>query len=145
MSALEWVDKETLLSPAYCPVEGLWEREPLAEKIAAVANGSFKDRNPPAIRGTGYVVQSLEAALWAFHRSQDFRAGALLAVNLGDDADTTGAIYGQIAGAHYGAEAIPVAWRERLTMTAEIASLADRLYDHACQTRGTGSHPGSPS
>ena len=145
VSALEWVDKETLLSPAYCPVEGLWEREPLAEKIAAVANGSFKDRNPPAIRGTGYVVQSLEAALWAFHRSQDFREGALLAVNLGDDADTTGAIYGQIAGAHYGAEAVPVAWRERLTMAAEIESLADRLYDHACQTRGTGSHPGSPS
>ena len=139
VGALEGVDKETLLSRAYCPVEGSWEREPLAKTIAAIAHGSFKERTPPAIKGTGYVVPSLEAALWAFHRSQDFREGALLAVNLGDDADTTGAIYGQIAGAVYGVEGIPAAWRERLTMAAAIQSLADRLYDHASHTRGTGS------
>ena len=127
VSTLRGVDKETLLSPGYCPVEGLWERKPLAEKIAHVADGSFKDRNPPDIRGTGYVVQSLEAALWAFHRSDSFREGALLAVNLGDDADTTAAIYGQIAGAHYGAPAIPPAWRHKLAMSTEITSLADKL------------------
>ena len=69
------------------------------------------------------MVDSLEAALWAFHRSRNFREGALLAVNLGDDADTTGAIYGQIAGAHYGVEAIPAKWRQRLTMTAEFTSM----------------------
>ena len=124
-------DKETLLSAAYCPVDGLWEKRPLAEKIAAIAAGSFKHRDPPDIKGTGYVVESLEAALWAFHRSRDFREGALMAVNLGDDADTTGAIYGQIAGAHYGVEAIPAKWRERLTMTTEIASMADSLYARA--------------
>ena len=145
IGALRGVQKATLLSPGYGPVAGLWEASPLAEEIARVAGGSFKDRKPPAIRGTGYVVASLEAALWAFQRSQDFRAGALLAVNLGDDADTTGAIYGQIAGAHYGAQAIPSAWRERLTLAAEIESLADRLYDRACRTRGTGSHLGGPS
>ena len=128
IGALRGVDKETLLSGGYCPVEGLWARDPLAEKIARVADGSFKDRNPPDIKGTGYVVDALEAALWAFHRSDDFREGALLAVNLGGDADTTGAIYGQIAGAHYGAEAIPAAWRDKLTMAAEITSLADRLH-----------------
>ena len=83
-------------------------------QVAEVAEGSFKHREPPQIRGTGYVVESLEAALWAFHKSRDFREGALLAVNLGDDADTTGAIYGQIAGAHYGVQAIPAAWREQL-------------------------------
>ena len=125
------VDKETLLSAAYCPIQGLWEKRPLAEKIAAIADGSLKHRDPPDIRGTGYVVESLEAALWAFHRSRDFREGALMAVNLGDDADTTGAIYGQIAGAHYGVEAMPAEWRERLTMTAEITSMADSLYAHA--------------
>ena len=129
LGALQGVDKETLLSAAYCPVEGLWERSPLAEKIAAIADGSFKHRDPPDIRGTGYVVDSLEAALWAFHRSRNFREGALMAVNLGDDADTTGAIYGQIAGAHYGVEAIPAEWRENLTMTTEIASMADGLYN----------------
>ena len=50
------VNKETLLSPGYCPVEGLWERDPLAEKIARVAAGSFQDRNPPDIKGTGTVA-----------------------------------------------------------------------------------------
>ena len=51
-----------------------------------------------------------------------------MAVNLGDDADTTGAIYGQIAGAHYGVYTIPAAWRERLTMRGEIVEMADRLH-----------------
>lgn len=83
------------------------------------------------LKGTGYVVDALEAALWAFHRSNGFRGGALLAVNLGDDADTTGAVYGQIAGAHYGEQAIPAAWRDKLAMAAEITSLADYLHDHA--------------
>ena len=78
--------------------------------------------------GTGHVVNALEAALWAFHRSDDFRKGALLAVNLGDDADPIDAINGQIAGAHYGAETIPAAWRDKLAMVAEITSLADNLH-----------------
>lgn len=128
-AALAGVDKNTLLQPGYSPIDGHWESDPLAAKIAAVANGSFNYREPPAIRGTGYVVESLEAALWAFHKSETFREGALLAVNLGHDADTTGAIYGQIAGAHYGAEAIPAEWLRRLTMADEIAAMADRLHN----------------
>ena len=76
---------------------------------------------------TAERVQSLEAALWAFHRSDSFREGVLLAVNLGDDADTTGAIYGQIAGAHYGAQAIPAPWHQKLAMVAELSVLADTL------------------
>ena len=131
VGALRGVDKQTLLSPGYCPVDRLWERDPLADKVALVASGSFKDREPPHIKGTGYVVDALEAALWAFDRSDTFREGALLAVNLGDDADTTGAIYGQIAGAHYGAEAIPTSWRAKLAMADDITSLADRLYDRS--------------
>ena len=145
VGALYGIDKETLLSPRYCPVDGLWERRPLAEKIAEVAGGSFKEHNPPAIKGTGYVVESMEAALWAFHGSQDFREGALRAANLGDDADTTAAIYGQIAGAHYGAEGIPTEWRERLTMVAEITSMADSLYEHARQFLPARLHNGSAS
>ena len=131
VGALDGVDKETLLSAGYSPVWGMWEQEPLTEAIARIADGSFKNRNPPEIRGTGYVVQSLEAALWAFHHSETFREGALLAANLGDDADTTAAIYGQIAGAYYGAEAIPAAWRERLAMSDEITSMADELCSQA--------------
>ena len=131
VGALNGDDKETLLSPNYWPVWWDQEPEPLTAKVARIAEGSLKDRNPPNIKGTGYVVDALEAALWAFHHSEDFREGALLAVNLGDDADTTGAIYGQIAGAYYGVEGIPAAWREKLTMLAEITSLADQLHDHA--------------
>jgi ADP-ribosyl-[dinitrogen reductase] hydrolase len=103
------------------------EGEQLDPKIAAIAAGSFKEKEPPEIRGTGYVVDSLEAALWAFDRSNSFREGALLAVNLGDDADTTGAIYGQIAGAFYGAKQIPQEWRAKLTMHDFMQEQADQL------------------
>ena len=72
----------------FCPVPGLWNEARLAPEIATVAAGSFKAKDPPAIRGTGYVVDCLEAALWAFHRSDSFREGALLAVNLGDTLET---------------------------------------------------------
>ncbi len=109
------------------PVPGLWEREPLCPRIAEIAAGSFLRREPPEIRGTGYVVQSLEAALWAFARGDDFRSGVLLAVNLGDDADTTGAIYGQLAGAHYGVGGIPAHWRERIARRDTIRGFADLL------------------
>ena len=134
VGALTGVEKETLLSAQYCPVKGLWEARPLSARISAVAGGSFKEREPPDIRGSGYVVDTLEAVLWAFHRSQCFREGALMVINLGDDADTTGAIYGQIAGAYYGVKAIPAGWRKRLTMSDKITSMADSLYEHARQS-----------
>lgn len=136
VGALRGADKATLLAPRYSPAAGVWESSPLADKIASIADGAFKHRAPPEIRGTGYVVDSLEAALWAFHRARDFRDGALLAVNLGDDADTTGAIYGQIGGAYYGAKAIPARWRQRITMATEIVSMADRLRTHPGRPRG---------
>ncbi len=101
---------------------------PLTPEIDAVACGSFNRRQPPQIRGTGYVVYSLEAALWAFHTSGDFREGCLLAANVGDDADTTAAIYGQLAGAHYGESGIPSAWLARLAKRALIADFAERIY-----------------
>jgi ADP-ribosyl-[dinitrogen reductase] hydrolase len=80
-----------------------WREEPtFSPAIEEVVLGSYQRKEPPEIKGSGYVVRSLEAALWAFHKSSSFEEGALLAVNLGDDADTTGAVYGQIAGAYYG-------------------------------------------
>lgn len=130
VSAAQGLDKETLLSPRYSPVPGLWERQPLCAEIDEIADGSFKGKEPPEIVGSGYVVKSLEAALWAFQHSTDFRDGCLLAVNLGDDADTTAAIYGQIAGAHYGVDGIPTEWRERIAKAALIIQLADGLWQH---------------
>lgn len=103
-------------------------REPLVGEIEDIAKGSFKKRNPPDIRGSGYVVQSLEAAIWAFHRADSFREGCLAAVNLGDDADTTGAVFGQIAGAFYGYPGIPEPWRSRVAHHDLIDSFARRIY-----------------
>jgi ADP-ribosylglycohydrolase len=76
-------------------------------------------------------VRSLEAALWAFNNSDDFRTGALLAVNLGDDADTTGAVYGQLAGAYYGESGIPEEWRSVIAKRELIIDFADKLYELA--------------
>jgi ADP-ribosyl-[dinitrogen reductase] hydrolase len=121
-------NKNQVLSPLYHPAGETWND--LHPAIRGIAEGSFKQRNPPEIRGSGYVVQSLEAALWAFHHAENFKHGALLAVNLGEDADTTGAIYGQIAGAFHGRSGIPPEWIKRLARLPLIEELTDRLTGH---------------
>jgi len=127
VGALNGATKEALLASRYAPEAGYWETHRLCPKIDEIAVGSFKDKEPPQIAGTGYVVASLEAALWAFHSSATFEEGALLAVNLGDDADTTGAVYGQIAGACYGAQGIPDSWRKKIAMGDLIEAYAMKL------------------
>lgn len=131
VGALNGASKDGLLSTRYAPAPRYWLDHPLHPAIDEIARGSFKSKQPPAIKGTGYVVNALEAALWAFQRSASFREGSLLAVNLGDDADTTGAIYGQLAGAYYGVDQIPSAWREKLAKRELIESLAQRLWQIA--------------
>jgi ADP-ribosyl-[dinitrogen reductase] hydrolase len=80
-----------------------------------------------SLEPTGYVLNSLVCATWAFLNNDTFESGALAAVNLGGDADTIGAIYGQLAGAYYGAEAIPADWRAVLFQESEISRLATEL------------------
>lgn len=128
VGAVNGVTREELLCEYYSPIPGYWEENPLVEEIDEIAAGSFKHRQPPEIQGTGYVVKSLEAALWAFYHSRSFREGCLLAVNLGDDADTTGAVYGQLAGAFYGESGIPESWRSQLAHSHLIESMADKLF-----------------
>ena len=123
------VDKTELLSNRYSQQPGYWNENPLCEKVDAIANGSFKEKSPPGIKGSGYVIDCLEAALWAFYKTESFGDGCLLAVNLGDDADTTGAVYGQLAGAYYGASGIPKKWLRTLTLQPLVQSFADRLYE----------------
>lgn len=115
VGAINGVNKKQLLNKHYSPAVGYWEKHPLSPEINEIASGSFKKKQPPAIMGTGYVVKSLEAALWAFYHSQCFEEGALKAVNLGNNADTTGAVYGQLAGAFYGEKEIPTHWLDRLS------------------------------
>jgi ADP-ribosylglycohydrolase len=126
VKVVEGRDRGDVLSTG--PEDSYFGEKPLSRRIADVASGSFMRKQPPAIRGTGYVVDALEAALWAFYHSTSFRDGALLAVNLGNDADTTGAIYGQIGGAFYGVEGIPPGWRAVVYWRELIERSADAVY-----------------
>ncbi len=128
--------KQTLIGGAPYEPPGSGTAQDLHPEVAAVAAGSFREKEPPEIAGRGYVVPALEAALWALHTTEDFAEGVRAAVNLGEDADTTGAIYGQLAGAVYGFEGIPNRWRESVVMSEEIVDFADRLADGAIASIG---------
>jgi ADP-ribosyl-[dinitrogen reductase] hydrolase len=96
-------------------------------EVIEIAGGGYRAKAMNDIQGSGHVIKSLEAALWSFVTTDSFEGAILRAANLGDDADTTAAVCGQIAGAHYGASGIPARWLEKLCMRQEIESLSDRL------------------
>jgi len=101
---------------------------PIIKKLRqAVAISCSDTTTQTQIKGSGYVVDSLQAAIWCFFNSDNFEKGALLAANLGDDADTTCAVYGQIAGAYYGASSIPIHWLKKLFWLEHINGLAVTL------------------
>ncbi|MGE3326182.1 MAG: ADP-ribosylglycohydrolase family protein [Acidimicrobiia bacterium] len=104
---------------------------PRHPELKHVLLGSARDRQPPEIRGTGYAVEALEAAMWAVGGAADIRDAILRAVNHGDVADTTGAIAGQLAGARWGLSAIPAEWRDRIVGRTRIEAIAGRLFDAA--------------
>ena len=108
------IDRQEVLAGNWEPLLRLKQIHALHPEVEEVAAGSFRHKQPPEIVGSGYVVKSLEAALWAFHDAKDFREAVLRAVNLGDDADTTGAVCGQLAGAYWGESGIPQEWRDGL-------------------------------
>ncbi|MER8719644.1 ADP-ribosylglycohydrolase family protein [Mesorhizobium sp. M0999] len=101
----------------------------LTGSLAGEVEDGFRDLHRSAIKGSGYVVESLQAALWAVNRTTDFRSAVLLAANLGDDADTTAAISGQLAGAVYGASGIPADWLTKLAWRDRLDSRADQLFE----------------
>lgn len=100
-------------------------------KVVQLAAGNYFEKSRDDITGSGYSVDSLEAALWCFQHTNSFEAAVLTAANLGDDADTTAAIVGQLAGAHYGVNGIPTHWLERLHMRADIESTSIALFNAA--------------
>jgi ADP-ribosyl-[dinitrogen reductase] hydrolase len=114
VSAIEGKSKQQLLDKDfYAENIRAFADEPLCNKIQTIAEGSYKRAKGYAegIRGTGYIVCALEAALWAFWSDDDsFHKGVLAAINLGDDTDTTAAIYGQLAGTYYGYKNLPNEW-----------------------------------
>jgi ADP-ribosyl-[dinitrogen reductase] hydrolase len=105
---------------------------PLSQaKVIDLSQGKYLEKTRAEIVGSGYCVASLEAALWCFQQTDSFESAVLEATNLGDDADTTAAITGQLAGAYYGSEDIPSHWLGRLHMHAEIQATADALWRKA--------------
>jgi ADP-ribosylglycohydrolase len=119
--------REEVLAPDWPALRALRRVQPLHPEVDAVAQGSYRLRQPPEIRGSGYVVHSLEAALWAFSDAQDFAEAVLRAVNLGDDADTTAAVCGQLAGACWGESGIPAPWRDGLRRRDLLDPILERL------------------
>ncbi len=120
------------------PKEHLFPASNLAVQTLAVrllAAGDFLCKPVSAVTGSGYCVASLEAALWCFMNTASFEEAVLQAANLGDDADTTAAITGQIAGAYYGADAIPASWLSKLHMHGEIDRLACELLAQSIRQR----------
>lgn len=87
----------------------------------------IKKRTPEELNPTGYVLDTLEVALWAFLNSSSFEDGMLKAINLGGDSDTIGAVYGQLAGAYYGMTGIPQRWIKGLLQSDELINIADKL------------------
>lgn len=115
--------------------DGDWEGAIVADshdfempKIKKLAAGEWRGRKRQQIRSTGYVVDTLEAALWAVDSTETIEQAVLLAVNLGDDADTVGAVAGQLAGARYGYRAIPRAWASKIAWSDRIVGLALALH-----------------
>lgn len=131
VAALRGESKEQLLSPDFYTKHRQWfGNSGLHSEVLAVANGSYRTKKGynEGIRGSGKSVQSLEAALWAFYNDNgSFKTGVLEAVNLGDDTDTTGAIYGQLAGAYYGKNQIPSDWTQQLYARELISRIAEWL------------------
>ncbi|MFT7185629.1 MAG: ADP-ribosyl-[dinitrogen reductase] hydrolase [Pseudohongiellaceae bacterium] len=113
------ITKEKLLSAV--------SYKPETANISQIATGSFMSKPEEDIHGNGYVVDSLEAALWSFFSTNTFESAILSAANLGEDADTTAAICGQIAGAYYGISGIKSSWLDKLHMKIDIENMATAL------------------
>ncbi len=118
VTALSAHSKEQILATPY---------QADTSKLEAIVSGDFLRKDYSQLIGSGYVIESLEAALWCFVRSSSFKEAILLAANLGNDADTTAAICGQLAGAYYGYDAIPLSWREQISAEPMIRQLAQDL------------------
>jgi len=99
-----------------------------SHEVEQLQGGHWQQKSYQQLKGTGYVIDSLEAALWCFYHTDNYADCVLAAANLGNDADTTAAVAGQLAGACYGYAAIRPAWREALHREAEICQLADQLF-----------------
>jgi ADP-ribosyl-[dinitrogen reductase] hydrolase len=96
-------------------------------EVSNIIIENVKDKTESQIRATGYVIHTLEAAVWCFLNTDSFKDAIITAVNLGDDADTVGAVTGQLAGAYYGESGIPQEWKDKLYDYDKIRNIAIQL------------------
>ncbi|MBM2853694.1 MAG: 2 protein [Steroidobacteraceae bacterium] len=128
--ALAGAGKEELLAPYFAPAPGFWDSVTLKKRVNDVALGSWRRSKPRAVQtGTNAATGALETALWAFEHGSSPAECLGIAASFGGNADITAAIVGQLAGAHYGAAALPPAWRTAVARGSEIQALADALYE----------------
>lgn len=102
--------------------------QPTTPKVSAIASGLYLEKSYVQLTGSGYVLESLESALWCFHKADSFEEAILLAANIGNDADTTAAICGQVAGAFHGCTGIPRHWINLVQQYENIQCVADTLF-----------------
>jgi ADP-ribosylglycohydrolase len=128
VSLFNGMEKEMLFSDAFeIKVRAFFKNEPLHPALDPIVAGEYQNKKEEEISNSGYVIDSLESALWSFYHTSTFKDAVLKAVNLGDDADTVGAITGQLAGACYGIHAIPEEWILELARKDDLLDMANRL------------------
>ena len=108
------------------------EFKQLDERLKPIIQGAYKSKTETEIKTTGYCLDTIEAAVWAFQKTNSFEDGLILVVNMGDDADTVGAVYGQLAGAFYGMDKISYQWVTKLVKPELIDETAIQLLN--CST-----------
>lgn len=127
-AAVSGVERDRLLAPD----PASWTRKPADRRLAALARGDYAPQSAQG-GGSSDAIEVLQAALRIFASTANFRDGALAAANLGGDSDVIGAIYGQLAGAYYGVQAIPLTWREALLRRELLEDYAQKLFRHAAE------------
>ncbi|NLI14019.1 MAG: ADP-ribosylglycohydrolase family protein [Peptococcaceae bacterium] len=111
-------------------IQKISEETVLADELTnyiRILDGSLPGLAEKEIRSDGYVVSTLEAAIWCLLNNTDFLGTVLAAVNLGVDSDTTGAVAGGLAGIYYGFSSIPQKWLGKLACIEEIMVLGKRF------------------
>jgi ADP-ribosylglycohydrolase len=128
-AALSGAPKEEVLAPT----SGLAELEAAGyrPRVRSLLHGRYRRKRPGQVHTGRTIIEVLEAALWAFDQTRDFASGVLLVANLGEASDVASAAYGQLAGAFYGAAAIPPGWRSALLRLDLIESMAEQLFEAA--------------
>lgn len=127
-AALHWVSKKEILKSDYSPVEWYWEKYPIPKALRSITKGSYKEKTSEELDTIWYVANSLEIALRWFYNAEDFKSGMEMVVNLGGDSDTHACIYGFLAGAYYGYESFPEAWKTGLADKERIIKTAETLF-----------------